>query len=428
LNRHSAAWVHAGIIDDASRARILAGYETRPAEQAGLMALLLLAALMFAIGILLLIGYNWARIPVPGKIAIIMSSVAISFGAAAAAFARRRPIAGEVLGLVGVLLFGNAIWLIAQVLSIEGNFHDAFMWWSVGALAAAALMRSKVIGPAAAILLGTWILAESFDQERSVVAFVALWLAAVGTSYWLRSTIMLYLAALSAAAWVMVTPHDVAPATVSIGAVALAGCAFYSLSRWHRPDDAMGRAWQGSGLVVLLFAFVPLLMTDMHRARPATQLTWTMLMAAVPWLIVALSPVVRRERSGETDAVDATASRIANTVVTATALTVTLWLELTISGYIGQPPWPRASVIGFSVLALALSASLIRKALVDATGMHLTFGVLFGLAFLLVRWASLIDSMLWSGLMLLLASAGFFLVARLWRDRDRHPIVEGTLS
>jgi hypothetical protein len=107
---------------------------------------------------------------------------------------------------------------------------------------------------------------------------------------------------------------------------------------------------------------------------------------------------------------------------------VTLWLELTISGYVGQPHWHRLSVIAFSVLALALSVSLIRKALMDNTGMHLTFGVLFGLAFLLVRWASLIDSMLWSGLMLLGASAGFFAVARLWRDRDRHPIAEGTLS
>jgi hypothetical protein len=47
-------------------------------------------------------------------------------------------------------------------------------------------------------------------------------------------------------------------------------------------------------------------------------------------------------------------------------------------------------------------------------------GVLFAVVFLLVRWLSLIDSMLWSGSMLLLASAGFFAIAKLWSGRARR--------
>jgi uncharacterized membrane protein len=428
LNTHSAQWVSAGIIDEPSRARILSGYQTRSAEQTGLMALLLLAVLMFAIGILLLIGYNWARIPAPGKITLIMSSVSLAFGGAAWSFARRHPVAGEVLGLAGVLLFGNAIWLIAQVLHIQGHFPDAFKWWAIGALAAAALIRSKIIGPAAAILLGVWILSESFDDQRSVIAFVTLWLAAVGISYWLSSEIMLYITALAAAAWVMVTPHAYFPATVSIGSVALAGCAFYALSLWHDRSSHMARAWQVTGLVVVLLAFIPLLLAETHRAYGPSPLTWTMFAPALPWLLVALSPLVRWGTRDRDLPVPMLASRVADFMIVVTALTVTLWLEVMISGYGGDQSWSRLSVIAFSVLALALSAALIRKALSDDTGMHLAFGVLFGLAFLLIRWASLIDSMLWSGLMLLVASAGFFGVARLWRDRDRHPIVEGTLS
>ena len=42
-------------------------------------------------------------------------------------------------------------------------------------------------------------------------------------------------------------------------------------------------------------------------------------------------------------------------------------------------------------------------------------GVLFGLGFLIVRWISLIDNLLWSGLILIAASAGLFAVARAWR-------------
>ena len=65
-----------------------------------------------------------------------------------------------------------------------------------------------------------------------------------------------------------------------------------------------------------------------------------------------------------------------------------------------------------------LSTSFIHKALGSDSASDLTFGVCFGLAFLLVRWGSLIDSMLWSGVMLLAASGGFFAIARLWRYRD----------
>ena len=105
---------------------------------------MLLGALMFGIGVLLLIGYNWARLPVNGKIAIILTSVALAFGASAVAFARRHRMAGETLAFIGVLLYGNAIWLIAQVLHIRGSFPDAFMWWAIGALVCAWLVRSRV--------------------------------------------------------------------------------------------------------------------------------------------------------------------------------------------------------------------------------------------------------------------------------------------
>ena len=109
---------------------------------------MLLGALMFGIGVLLLIGYNWARLPVNGKIAIIMSSVALAFGGSAVTYARQHRLAGEILAFIGVLLYGNAIWLIAQVLHIRGNFPDAFMWWAIGALVCAWLVRSRVIGVA----------------------------------------------------------------------------------------------------------------------------------------------------------------------------------------------------------------------------------------------------------------------------------------
>ena len=46
----------------------------------------------------------------------------------------------------------------------------------------------------------------------------------------------------------------------------------------------------------------------------------------------------------------------------------------------------------------------------------------------IVRWTSVIENMLWSGLMLLAAGGGLLLIARLWRHRDRTFAIAGRLS
>jgi len=429
LEAHTSEWVSAGLIDADARARILRSYEVESAERHGLLALVLLGALMFGIGVLLLIGYNWARIPVNGKIAIIMSSVALAFAASAVAFARRHPVSGETLALIGVLLFGNAIWLIAQVLHMQGHFSDAFLWWAVGALACALLVQSKGVGAGAAILVGVWVTAAGFTVDRPLVSFLVVWAATVFVAYQQRSTVMLKIAALAAVAWVSMVSDRVQPASVSCGAAALAGCAFCAIGLWHRASNPMRRAWLTTGLAVLLLVFIPLLMTDMHHGAEVRNVTWRSLTVTVPLLLVAVSPVLRWLRPDRAGADSATAGpQLADITTLLTAVGVASWMGLTAAGFAGSPMWTRSATVGFSVLALAMSVSLIRKALRTDTPADLAFGVFFGLAFLLVRWASLIDSMLWSGLMLLVASAGFFAIARLWRDRERRPAMAGSTS
>ncbi len=88
LESESSVWVARELIDDATRHRILESYQVQSAERRSLLALMLLGALMLGIGVLLLIGYNWQRVPVSGKVAIIMSSVALAFAASAWSYAR----------------------------------------------------------------------------------------------------------------------------------------------------------------------------------------------------------------------------------------------------------------------------------------------------------------------------------------------------
>jgi uncharacterized membrane protein len=420
LEAHSSEWVNVGLIDETSRARILQSYEVESAERRSLLALMLLGALMFGIGVLLLIGYNWARLPVNGKIVIIMGSVALAFGASAVTFARRHRMAGETLAFIGVLLYGNAIWLIAQVLHIRGNFPDAFMWWAIGALMCAWLVRSRVIGIGAAVLVFVWVGAaagQTFD--RPGVSFVAIWVATMVLAYEQKSRLMLAFAAVAAIAWACWVPERMQPGVVSVGAAALMGCGFYAIGAWHRATNPMGRAWQITGLTTLVVFLVPLLIRDFHNAGNQHPVTWRSLVVILPSLLAAASLPLRRA-TGERPAAVAR-SWLADMTVLATAAGLTVWLGLLAAGFGGEATWTYAVTMAFSILALLLSTSLIHKALGSDSASDLTFGVCFGLAFLLVRWASLIDSMLWSGVMLLAASGAFFAIARLWRYRDRRP-------
>ena len=418
LEGQTAEWVRRGLVDADTRDRILASYEVQSAERRSLLALMLLGALMFGIGVLLLIGYNWARLPSSGKIVLIMGSVALAFGASAVTFARRHRIAGETLAFIGVLLFGNAIWLIAQVLHIQGNFSDAFMWWGIGALTCAWLVRSRVIGFGAGLLVLVWVLAAGQTFDRPLLSFVAIWVAAMVVVYELESPLMLAPAALSAIVWVCFVPERIQPVSVSVGAAALMSCAFYAIGAWHRESSRLGRAWQVTGLAALVVMFVPLLVTEFHKSGNHRAVTWISLVVILPALLFASSLGLRWPKRGHPAA--GARSSLADMAILVTGVLLSVWLGLLAAGTGADARWVYAATLAFSLLALGLSVSFIHKALRSDSAIDLTFGVLFALAFLLVRWASLVDSMLWSGVMLLVASAGFFGIARLWGGRKRR--------
>lgn len=75
LQNESRQWVEEGVVDEPSRERILSRYDTKSSLHSGTMALTLIAVLMCGLGVLLVIGYNWDRIPPGVKVAMIMASI-----------------------------------------------------------------------------------------------------------------------------------------------------------------------------------------------------------------------------------------------------------------------------------------------------------------------------------------------------------------
>ncbi len=412
LRAESGQWVEAGLLDEPSRARILSQYHTESSPHRGTMALTLIAILMCAIGVLLVIGYNWERIPPAVKVEMLMASVAAAFVGAAAAYARNRPTLGEVLAFAGTLLFGNGIWLIAQVLHIQGHFPDAFLWFAIGAVAAAFLVESVAIGTGAAVLAGVWIISEGTFYPHILYPFFVLWPCTVWVAYRLRSGVMVRLLGLTAALWVGVATATDFHVNISPAAIMLTGCALYAIGRWHGERSDIADAWRMSGLGTLLLMIMPLMAhgfyTDVQKGAPMPTIVITSIAA-----LVAASAIRRPIRIP------------ADWAVLVAAFVSAVWALGAGTGLLTKWWWgATCSTIAFSATALVLSVALIRSAFRSDRTSDLVVGVLFGLAFLAVRWTSVIENLLWSGLLLLVAGAGLLFVAREWLRRDRSLVAE----
>ena len=416
LQAESARWRDDGIVNAAGRERLIAGYEAEPARNRGMIALVIVAVLIGGIGLLLLIGYNWDRIPSFVKVTILVGAVAAAFSGAAAAYARLRPTIGETLAFSGTVLLANAIWLVAQVLHIQGHFPDAFLWSAIGCLVTAWLVRSRWIGVEAAILVVAWLIAENTFFPRPLYGFLVLGTAGVWLAYDLRSPAMLRILAFGAALWVLFATIGDNGAKLAPAAVGLTGCALYAAGRWHNEDSKMRPAWQQTGLVVLLLVVTPLMVHDAHDEIRRQSATAGSLVIALTMAALAFSAIARPVLCA------------ADNTVLAVAAVLAVWAAALWSGvFTASQALDIYAVVAFSVLTILMAASLIRTAFLSDRRYDLYLGVLFALAFIIVRWTSLIQNMMWSGLFLLLTGGGLLAIAWFWRHRDRR-VMEGTTT
>jgi uncharacterized membrane protein len=404
LREQSARWRAEGLLADEARAAILDGYEIEPPPRRGLQALVAIGILVCAVGVLLLIGYNWSLVPPVMRVSLVLVALASAFIASAFTYRAGRRALGEALAFAGMLLYANGIWLIAQALNIQGHFPDAFFWAAVGALVVAGLVRSPWNGMAGAALLLIWGFAEGVATPGNNYLFLAAWPLAVWLARRLDSPVMLALTALAGVVWVAVIDNGEAGGALLPAAIVLAGCALYAAGGFESRRLSLSFAWQGAGLLTLLVVFVPLMIVGAQAdlLRQLDRAPLPLVMTAAVLGALALSGLVR-------------ARTAADWAISGVAIATCAWAGLAMLGM-------RSAVAGtvlFSLAALAVGVGYVRLALASGSLFHLTAGVLFALLFLLVRWISVVGNLFWSGLLLLAAGGGLLLLARLWRARER---------
>lgn len=196
LSSAAASWVRDGIISEAQAGEILARYGTTLPDishkSIGYYILTGLAALFMGLGAIVLISHNWDEIP---RAIRMISLIGLTLGINL--YALNRLKAGNIhaarVGFVlGAMLYGASIMLIAQIYHLGEHYPDGIYFWIIGILPIALLADSLMIMLIAAMLSGLWLMLEA-DFGNVPLSFAVFLALGAWYCFFMRRSLLLFL-------------------------------------------------------------------------------------------------------------------------------------------------------------------------------------------------------------------------------------------
>lgn len=175
LRRELPAWRAEGLVTDETARALAARYDLASVEAGGpsFLAVYVLGALLVGAGVVSLVAWHWEAMSAPAKLATLAVAMIAAHGAGFALWrggtAQRL---GHALTVLGTLVFGASIGLVAQIFHVSGAWWGAFGAFSLGALAAAFLYGSLPHLLLSAVA-GLWLFGPGLASDHAL-AGVAL--------------------------------------------------------------------------------------------------------------------------------------------------------------------------------------------------------------------------------------------------------------
>lgn len=196
LTKEIDIWLRENLITSDQKENILNRYASlkEADEKAGpgklITTISVLGALLVGIGVILFVASNWSEIPRWEKLFIIFSSMLFSYGLGFYLCYEKQnfPKVGSSLILLGALIFGAGIFLIAQIYHISVHYPNGPLMWGLAVLPLAYVLRMKTLLTLAIIDILIWLGMESSywlhaSAFGSIMPFVMLYFMA-GIALW----------------------------------------------------------------------------------------------------------------------------------------------------------------------------------------------------------------------------------------------------
>jgi uncharacterized membrane protein len=263
----------AGLISEDQRERIVAHFKlNHPERNRFLTVLVALGGVLASTGVILVISSNWDAIPGWFK---IFAGAALMCGAHFLGWRLRslrqtHPKVGEALHFLGAGLFLANIALIGQVYNLSSRTPNALLFWLVGIVPLAWILRSVAVHVLSMIALFIWLGAELnatdgwfyFGNHASQFGiFAAVGLLIYGCGLALRKSSysnfseaseVFGLVAIHLGLWPLVVVRSTEPSSTPLflmAAPALVGLGL--IAAFTRGLDGLSKQWRNVWLVVL---------------------------------------------------------------------------------------------------------------------------------------------------------------------------------
>ena len=443
-----ADWQSLGLLSTDQAGPILELYETagEQADRQRSMALLVLmgvAAFLVALGVMLLVGYNWNALPDVVKLVMIFGVI---FGTHAGGFhlrfRRSSMVLSEVTFFLACLFYGAGIFLVAQIFNLNGHYPDGLWWWALGvlpfALCAETLVPHILLVSLLAIWcgmeilgfshIGMWLLGRQGFGINGAYSLLLFVLPGLQWAYRRGSVAGVGIYVPLLAWWVLLQPiawHMEEETVYFIGAV---GGLLIIAAESHPAGSRFAIPYRLFGVLLASGALSALSFYDINDGNEGNLHWWgnrlegliqVMMIVIVLAVTIFVCALFKNAESPTSSSMFQQMQQILLRQYLAVVLVDLMAVLMLWRLFIREPLLPTITAnIAMIVLAFWLMALGLR----EDRGQPFAGGVVFFLFWALLRYCDLFGDfggMLGAALMFFLCGGTLFAVAMYWRDRRR---------
>lgn len=429
LHEQLKFWVVEGLLSP-QQAEVLRQRYPKPKVGApwGVIIFSGLGAVVCGLGVILLLAYNWQDIPKAGKLALIFMSILASHATGLKLFTLedwRKPL-GEAMTLLGTMLYGAGIWLVAQIYHIDEHFPNGFLLWGLGALALAWAMPSVAQGILSVVLLAIWACSEAWGFDRAIHLAPFLILLAVGALSWRMKSLVLLVSTLAGFNFALLVAVGAFESGLVLTVWLNLSAAFVAAGRLCRRFGKFTESepvwqffgWLGFLVCLYLFTFAGLLDNVLDWAKTGGKTSHLTVQiyawAALAVTVLAWLPVLAKRAWWSGDQSPPETSRGEDWLVPLTAILV----QVICVSQLYQLEWLVAGP--FNLVFLALSVAWMGRGCRQGHVRPTVLGSLMFVALATARYFDLFESLLVRGLVFLVVGAILFAEGILFMRARRH--------
>lgn len=202
LKRDLNQWVEDGVVDAESADYMMETAGQKGPKRSISASLSVLGVILLGFAAMSFIAANFWGLPKIIQLGLLMGSMALAYGASWWLIQSGHEALGHAAILLGVVLFGVNIMLIAQIYHISSHYPDGVMLWAIGALLAAVLIPSRAALAVALVIASIWTGLESMEFDVAFHApFLIFWAVAAIAAHVLRWRPGFHLSALALVFW-----------------------------------------------------------------------------------------------------------------------------------------------------------------------------------------------------------------------------------